>query len=91
MGGPAAGVYYVAHGAYAAQARLRLGADTVTAGYPRDHTHTSPYMADVMARAFVFGLQCGTSDLGRAVVNATADLTGSFLGACIPTNSTVPV
>ena len=84
-------MHYVAHGAYAAQAMKNLGSAKVNAGYPEDHTHTSPYMADVMAQSFVLGLQCGTSDLGKAVVNATASLTASFLGPCIAANSSMPV
>ena len=68
-----------------------LGSAKVNAGYPEDHTHTSPYMADVMSQSFVLGLQCGTSDLGKAVVNSTSSLTASFLGACIPANATMPI
>ncbi len=91
MGGPAAGVFYVAHGAYSAQAMRNLGADTVGEGYPKDHTHTSPYMADVMARAFVLGLTCGTSGLGKSTLNSTAALAATFLGGCIAANSSAPV
>lgn len=91
MGGPSAGVYYVPHGAYAAQAMKNMGADVVNANYPNDHTHTAPYLADVMARAFVLGLKCGTSDLGKRATNSTASLTGTFLGQCIAANSTLPI
>ena len=91
MGGTAAGVFYVPHGQYAAQAMKSLGASVVNENYPNDHTHTAPYLADVMAKAFVLGLKCGTSDLGKAVLNGTADLTSSFLGPCAVANATVPI
>ena len=91
MGGTAAGVFYVPHGQYAAQAMKALGASVVNENYPNDHTHTAPYLADVMAKSFVLGLKCGTSDLGRAVPNGTADLTSSFLGPCAVANATVPI
>lgn len=70
------------HGGYAAQAMKNLGATTVNANYPNDHTHTAPYLADVMAKAFVLGLRCGTSGLGALVVNSTSSLTSTFLGPC---------
>ncbi len=92
MGGPAAGVYFVPHGAYAAQAMRALGAATVNAGYPKDHTHTSPALADAaMARRFVLALRCGSSALGRSALNDTAALTGSFLGPCIAPAAGAPV
>ncbi|KAK6077415.1 rhamnogalacturonan acetylesterase [Seiridium cupressi] len=64
-GGTSAGVYHVPHSYYAAQVMENLGAATVTANYPNDHTHTGPYLADMMAKAFVLGLKCGTSALGQ--------------------------
>ncbi|KAH8887698.1 GDSL-like Lipase/Acylhydrolase [Thozetella sp. PMI_491] len=91
MGGPAAGVYYVPHGQYAAQAMKGLGKTTVDANYPNDHTHTAPYLADVMSKAFVLGLKCGSSELGKAAVNTTSELTSTFLGACVDHNSMLPV
>jgi rhamnogalacturonan acetylesterase len=91
MGGPQAGVYFVAHEAYAAQAMKNLGSAKVNAGYPNDHTHTSPYMADVMSQSFVLGLKCGTSELGKKTLNSTASLTDGFLGACIATTASAPV
>ena len=67
-----------------------LGAATVNANYPNDHTHTAPYLADVMAKAFVLGLKCGTSPLGGLALNSTSSLTSTFLGACLSGfNSTV--
>lgn len=67
-----------------------LGATTVNANYPNDHTHTAPYLADVMAKAFVLGLKCGTSQLGQLAMNSTESLTSTFLGPCVSGfNSTV--
>ncbi len=60
-------------------------------GYPKDHTHTAASMADVMAKTFVLGLQCGTSELGRSVINSTASLTEGALGGCIDSNTSMPV
>ncbi|OAA61085.1 GDSL-like Lipase/Acylhydrolase [Niveomyces insectorum RCEF 264] len=91
LGGPKAGVYFVPHGAYAAQAMHALGADVTNKNYPKDHTHTAPYLADVMAGAFVRGLTCGTSELGKDTLNSTAALSATFLGGCIAYNATVPV
>lgn len=78
------------HGEYAAHAMENLGATTVDANYPNDHTHTAPYLADVMHMAFVLGLKCGTSQLGQMAKNSTSSLTSTFLGSCISDfNSTV--
>ncbi|TPX10262.1 uncharacterized protein E0L32_001459 [Thyridium curvatum] len=92
-GGTARGVYYVPHGAYAAQAMKNMGRQAVNDNFPQDHTHTSPYLADVMSRAFVLGLRCGTSELGRTgVVNSTSSMTSTFLGNCIPAaNASMPL
>ncbi|EPE10397.1 rhamnogalacturonan acetylesterase [Ophiostoma piceae UAMH 11346] len=90
LGGTSAGAYFVPHGAYAAQVMKSLGADVVNENYPNDHTHTSPYLADIMAGAFVYGLTCGTSELGRSAVNSTASLAAVF-GDCITYNATVPL
>jgi rhamnogalacturonan acetylesterase len=68
-----------------------MGAAQVNAGYPNDHTHTGPGLADVMAKTFVLGLKCGTSGLGSLAVNETAALTATTLGGCIAHNSTLPV
>jgi len=68
-----------------------LGAKTVGAGFPNDHTHTGPYLADVMAASFVLGVRCGTSGLASLVVNSTASLTSGHLGDCIAHNSSLPV
>jgi rhamnogalacturonan acetylesterase len=87
LGGPAKGVHFVPHGAYSAQAMKNLGAQVINANYPNDHTHTSAYLADVLSQAFVLGLKCGTSDLAKAVVNATLP---SHVGGCDTSfNSTV--
>lgn len=51
LGGPASNVYFVQHGQYAAQAQKLLGTTVVDANYPMDHTHTAPFLADVVCRA----------------------------------------
>ena len=48
LGGPASSVYFVQHGGYAAQAQKLLGKAIVDANYPMDHTHTAPFLADVV-------------------------------------------
>lgn len=85
MGGPSNNVWYVPHGAYAAQAMIRLGTNIVNAGYPSDHTHTGPYLADVMAKSFVLGLKCNDpmSKIGHDTVNSAGSLINTFLGECI--------
>ncbi|KAF6796340.1 rhamnogalacturonan acetylesterase [Colletotrichum sojae] len=90
LGGPSKGFYFVPHGEYAAQAMKNLGADTINKNYPNDHTHTAPFLADVMHKAFVLGLECGTSGLAKLAKNSTASLTSTYLGPCIDNyNSTV--
>ncbi|KAG0646783.1 Rhamnogalacturonan acetylesterase [Hyphodiscus hymeniophilus] len=42
LGGPSAGVYFVQHGQYTAQAMFNIGSTFTNANYPIDHTHTSP-------------------------------------------------
>lgn len=91
LGGPDKGVFFVPHGAYAAQAMKNMGKAAVDAQYPNDHTHTGSYLADVMARSFVLGLKCGTSALGKLAVNATESLTSTFLGACIAQGAGAPI
>ena len=83
LGGSSAGVYFLPHGQYTAQAWEALGRDVVNDGFPQDHTHTGPYLADVVAQSFALGLSCGTAALGESVVNATSELTSSFLGPCL--------
>ncbi|KAH7068301.1 GDSL-like Lipase/Acylhydrolase [Paraphoma chrysanthemicola] len=90
LGGPAAKVYYVPHGTYAAQAQKLLGAAKVKTGYPNDNTHTAPFLADVHSQAFAMGLKCGTSPLKNLVFNTTAQIQQN-MGPCIPHNSTLPV
>lgn len=79
------------HGQYTAQAMKNLGPTIVDANYPMDHTHTAPYLADIVAQSFVLGLKCGTSGLEDLVLNATARIEGPVLGSCIAVNSTLPV
>lgn len=54
LGGPENHVYYVQHGSYAAQAQKLLGAAIIDANYPMDHTHTAPFLADVVRNCFIF-------------------------------------
>ncbi|TVY44715.1 Rhamnogalacturonan acetylesterase [Lachnellula occidentalis] len=91
LGGPSKGVYFVSHGQYAAQAMKNLGKETVDANYPLDHTHTAPFLADVVAQSFVLGLKCGTGGLQDLVVNATSRLQGAVLGTCVAVNETLPI
>jgi rhamnogalacturonan acetylesterase len=65
-------VYFVPHGQYAAQAMKNLGPKIIDANYPMDHTHTAPYLADIVAKSIVLGLKCGTSPLQDLLVNVTA-------------------
>ena len=51
LGGPASNVFCVQHGAYAAQAQKLLGKAVVDANYPMDHTHTAPFLADVVSNS----------------------------------------
>jgi rhamnogalacturonan acetylesterase len=82
----------VPHGQYAAQAMKNLGATVVNSEYPKDHTHTAPALAAVVAQSFVLGLKCGTSPLKNLVVNATASIEGSpVLGNCLPANASLPI
>jgi len=48
LGGPTSHVYFVEHGSYAAQAQKLLGKEVVDKEYPMDHTHTAPFLADVV-------------------------------------------
>ncbi|PNH64852.1 hypothetical protein VD0002_g3961 [Verticillium dahliae] len=90
LGDPANGVYFLPHGEYGAQAQRNLGASTVNAGYPVDHLHPGPFIADAMAKSFVLALRCGTTALGDLVRNSTSSLTSTYLGPCIgPANSTI--
>ena len=68
-----------------------LGPTITDANYPMDHTHTAPYLADIVAQSFVLGLKCGTSPLQELVMNAMARVEGPILGTCILANSTLPI
>ena len=57
------GVTYVDHYAYVAQVYDKLGQTIVKTYYPHDHIHTSPVGANVVAKAFVTALLCGSSSL----------------------------
>lgn len=79
------------HGLYLAQAIKNLGPNVTDANYPADHGHTAPYLASVVARAFILGVKCGTSTFQEFVVNATARIEGEVLGRCILANETLPI
>ena len=91
LGGPSAGIYYVNHGDYCAEALKLMGQEAADANFPMDHTHTAPYLADIFARSFVLGLKCGTAPLQGYVANATSRLEGDILGTCQPVNATLPI
>ncbi|CAK40153.1 CAZyme family CE12 [Aspergillus niger] len=65
---------YVNHFAYVDQVYEALGADTVDAFYPIDHTHTSPAGADVVAKAFLRGVVCGKLSLADELVTDDLEL-----------------
>lgn len=92
LGGPGGGgVYYVDHGGYGAQALRLMGRAAADAGFPMDNTHTAPWLADVLAGAFVLGVKCGTAPLQGFVVNATSRIEGPLLGSCERANATLPI
>ena len=43
-------MFFVQHGQYAAQTQKLLGKTIVDENYPMDHTHTAPFLADVVCR-----------------------------------------
>ena len=67
LGGPAANVYFVQHGSYAAQAQRLLGAEIVDANYPMDHTHTAPFLADVVSSKAAFRVVILANDFDSIV------------------------
>lgn len=68
---------FVDHGLYVANAYKALTVAEVDAFYPIDHTHTSPEGADLVHKAFVKGLKCGSHLLNNYVINSTSSITGS--------------
>jgi len=72
-------VTFVDHGAYVADEFKRLGKDVVDAFYPKDHVHTGPKGADVVAGAFVKAVLCGDGPLKAFVRNETNTVNGSCL------------
>ena len=71
--------WFIDHGQYTANAYETLSSDTVNAYFPNDHTHTSSEGAEVVAKAFVRGMVCGTSPLNQYVVNETSSIDGSCI------------
>jgi rhamnogalacturonan acetylesterase len=72
-------VTFVDHGAYVADEFKKLGKDVVNAFYPKDHVHTGPKGADVVAGAFVKAILCGDGPLKAYVKNDTSTVDGSCL------------
>lgn len=71
---------YVDHGAYTANYYKSIGKAATDKLFPQDHTHTGPIGADLVAKAFVKGLQCGGAGfLSGFVKNATASIPGTCL------------
>lgn len=72
---------FVDHGAYLANMYKQLGkAGTDALFVSGDHTHTNAKGADVAAKAFVKGLQCGGGGFLQGYIkNATASIPGSCL------------
>lgn len=63
------GSTFVNHELYLADVYYNEGATTVDSYYPNDHTHTSPTGANVVARAFILGLEATSSSLNSYVTN----------------------
>ena len=63
------GSTFVDHQIYTAALYKNLGNEAVNAFYPNDHTHTSPAGANVVARAFVLGLEVTDSGLKEFVTS----------------------
>lgn len=71
---------FVDHGAYTANIFKTMGKQRTDSVFPNDHTHTSPAGADIVAKAFVKGLQCGGGGFLKDYVrNATATIEGTCL------------
>lgn len=79
------------HGDYGAQALKYMGKETADINFLMDHTHASPWLADVFSKSFVLGVKCGTSPFQDFVVNATSRIEGVLLGACEQVNRTLPI
>lgn len=71
---------YVDHGAYTASYWKSIGKAATDKLFPQDHTHTSPAGADVVAKAFVKGVQCGGGGFLKGFVkNSTESIAGTCL------------
>jgi rhamnogalacturonan acetylesterase len=71
---------YIDHGAYTANYFKSIGKTATDKLFPQDHTHTSPAGADVVAKAFVKGVQCwGGGFLKGFVKNSTESIPGTCL------------
>jgi len=70
---------FVDHGQYVANEFIKLGASVVDGYYPKDHTHTSPVGANVVAAQFVKGVLCAQDSFAAYVKNTTASIDGKCL------------
>ena len=70
---------FVDHGQYLANEYAKLGAAVTTSYYPKDHTHTSPTGANVVAAQFVKGVLCANDPFAAYVKNMTASIDGKCL------------
>lgn len=73
------GASFVDHGQYVANAFIKLGATVVDSYFPKEHTHTSPAGANVVAAAFMKGLLCANDKLAAHSKNTTASISGSCI------------
>lgn len=83
---------YVDHGAYTANYFKSISKAATDKLFPQDNTDTSPAGADVVANAFVKGLQCGGGDFLKGFVkNATATIPGTCLSVHCDRRRSSPV
>lgn len=68
-----------------------MGKEKTGTGYPMDHTHLAPWLADSFAKSWALGVKCGTAGLQSAVVNATSRIEGPVLGTCLSVDDDVPI
>jgi rhamnogalacturonan acetylesterase len=73
------GSVFVDHGKYVADRESKLNATVVNSFHPIDNTHTNGDGADLVAKAFIKGVKCGTSSLSYYVVNDTSMILGQCL------------
>lgn len=67
----AAGATFVDHGAYTADLFQKAGETTTNSYYPKDHVHTSPAGAKVVARAFILAVEAAGGPLKQYITSDT--------------------